>query len=197
MYDVGANVGVYTLLASRAVGSEGSVLAFEPLPRNLTLLQRHVEMNRCGNVRVFPYALAAVTGPRRFSAEFGPSMGHLNPGGEFAVHAVRLDDLAAAERLAPPTAMKIDVEGAEAEVFEGAEALVTASRPVIFLATHGDEMRATCLRWLGERGWDVVPLDAAEVLETDELVACARGDQRASAIAAELRRIAPPAARRN
>jgi FkbM family methyltransferase len=197
MYDVGANVGLYTLLGSRAVGSEGNVLAFEPLPRNLVFLERHVELNRCKNVRVFPYALAAVTGPGRFSAESGPSTGRLSPEGEFAVHAVRLDELAVAEGLAPPTVMKIDVEGAEAEVLEGAEALMTASRPVIFLATHGDEVRATCLQWLGERGWDVVPLGAAGAWETDEFVACGRGDQRASAIAAEVRRLAPPAARRN
>lgn len=197
LYDVGANVGLYTLLGSRAVGSEGNVFAFEPLPRNLALLQRHVELNRCGNVRVFPYALAAATGPDRFSAQLGPSMGHLDPAGELAVDAVRLDDLAATERLAPPSVMKIDVEGAEAGVLQGAEALITASRPAIFLATHGDKVRATCLQWLGERGWDVVPLGAPEAWETDEFVACARGDQCASAIAAEVRRLAPPAARRD
>jgi FkbM family methyltransferase len=102
LYDVGTNVGLYTLLGSRATGSEGNVLAFEPLPRNLAFLERHVELNRCTNVRVLPYAVAAVTGPSRFSAELGPSMGHLNPEGKYAVDSVRLDELAADQGVVPP-----------------------------------------------------------------------------------------------
>src|SRR5216684_2115948 len=43
--DVGANVGFFTLLASKLVGSAGHVYAFEPLPRNLYYLERHVRLN--------------------------------------------------------------------------------------------------------------------------------------------------------
>lgn len=46
VWDVGANAGFYTLLASRLVGSTGSVVAIEPLPRNLSYLRRHLELNR-------------------------------------------------------------------------------------------------------------------------------------------------------
>jgi hypothetical protein len=45
VYDVGAHVGFYTLLASSLVGQEGQVIAFEPYPRNLEFLHRHVQLN--------------------------------------------------------------------------------------------------------------------------------------------------------
>lgn len=52
VYDIGAHVGFYTLLSSVLVGSQGKVLAFEPVPRNLQYLRRHVHMNCCPNVSV-------------------------------------------------------------------------------------------------------------------------------------------------
>jgi FkbM family methyltransferase len=48
VYDIGANVGFYTLLSSRLVGEGGRVFAFEPLPRNVAFLNRHVELNSAG-----------------------------------------------------------------------------------------------------------------------------------------------------
>jgi SAM-dependent methyltransferase len=46
VYDLGANVGYYTLLAAMLAGAEGKVFAFEPLPRNLEYLRRHLVLNR-------------------------------------------------------------------------------------------------------------------------------------------------------
>src|SRR6266436_706615 len=52
VYDIGAHVGFYTLLASVLVGHTGRVVAFEPSPRNLAYLRRHLAMNRLNNVTV-------------------------------------------------------------------------------------------------------------------------------------------------
>src|SRR5687768_7123297 len=49
VYDLGANVGLYTLAAARAVGAEGRVYAFEPLPRNVSYLKRHLALNKLTN----------------------------------------------------------------------------------------------------------------------------------------------------
>src|SRR5215475_6071597 len=46
VYDVGANVGIYTLLASDKVGPSGKVYAFEPVERNLRYLRQHIALNR-------------------------------------------------------------------------------------------------------------------------------------------------------
>lgn len=65
-WDVGAHVGFYTLLLAELVGPDGRVFAFEPLPGNLELLRRHVEMNGYRNVRVVPAALGDFDGEGEF-----------------------------------------------------------------------------------------------------------------------------------
>ena len=57
VWDVGANVGLYTLPSARAVGPTGRVYAFEPMPRNLGLLRRHLAMNRLSNVEIYDVAV--------------------------------------------------------------------------------------------------------------------------------------------
>src|SRR5687767_8704385 len=54
VYDVGANAGFFTLLASKLAGSSGRVYAFEPMERNLHYIRKHLQMNRVENVEVFP-----------------------------------------------------------------------------------------------------------------------------------------------
>lgn len=49
--DVGANVGYFTLVASDAVGKSGKVFAFEPEPKNFSLLRKNVQVNKCANAR--------------------------------------------------------------------------------------------------------------------------------------------------
>ena len=51
-YDIGANVGFFSLLASRLVGSRGYVAAFEPLPRNFSFMKSHLKLNRMSNMFV-------------------------------------------------------------------------------------------------------------------------------------------------
>ncbi len=54
-FDIGANVGYYSILASKIVGKTGTVVACEPVVRNLTYLQRHVELNKADNVRILAF----------------------------------------------------------------------------------------------------------------------------------------------
>ena len=64
VYDLGANVGFYSLLASVLVGSDGQVFSFEPAPRNLGLLRRHLELNRVKNCSVLTLLSAVQMGQR-------------------------------------------------------------------------------------------------------------------------------------
>ena len=57
-YDVGANVGFYSLLGAACVGFGGRVIAFEPVPENLVILQKHIAMNQLANVMVIPAAVS-------------------------------------------------------------------------------------------------------------------------------------------
>src|SRR5450755_3080976 len=67
VYDLGASVGFYSLLAGALVGPAGRVYAFEPLPRNVAYLRKHVALNRLENCFVFEAAVADSDGSRVFT----------------------------------------------------------------------------------------------------------------------------------
>lgn len=106
VYDIGAHVGFYSLLASRLVGEGGRVIAFEPFPENLTFLYEHLRLNRCNNVKVVEMALSdhgwvsrAVRGP-------SSSMNKLSASGDIEVHVTTLDEVVFGERLPLPDVIK-------------------------------------------------------------------------------------------
>ncbi len=186
-FDVGANVGYYTLLAARGVGPAGRVVAFEPFVQNLAHLTRHVTLNRLSNVIVMPYALSNVQGMLEFKLGLNGALGCLaGVGGErdaddrdaragsVSVPATTLDAFVAQHGLAPDV-LKIDVEGAEMLVLDGGRRTIRERRPVIALSTHTDALRSECLAFLAGEGYGVsaldgVSLDAAhDFLATPEL----------------------------
>jgi FkbM family methyltransferase len=156
--DVGAHVGFYTLLASVLTGDGGRVFAFEPLPRNLEDLRRHLDMNGVRNVTVFRAAVSDHPGEALFHEGPSSSSGRLDENGAFVVDLVSLDDLLLRGAIPLPDFVKIDVEGAKWSVLEGARRLLTLGRPTIFLATHGSGVRARCLDLLQSLGYGCRPL---------------------------------------
>jgi FkbM family methyltransferase len=120
--DVGANVGVLTLEASRAVGATGTVLAFEAHPRTAGYLERNVQSNHATNVQVHRVACGAEPGTVSFN-----DLGHSDTqnrvdeqnASALKVPVVRLDDLIDPDQAV--ALLKVDVEGYERFVFEGAQ----------------------------------------------------------------------------
>lgn len=111
VYDIGANVGFYTLLSSVLVGETGQVVAFEPLPANIVYLERHLAMNRIRNVQVVQAAVSDENGTAMFSDRTERSSGHLDHAGKLEVRTITLDTLYERGEIPPPDIMKIDVEG--------------------------------------------------------------------------------------
>lgn len=175
VYDIGANVGVYSLAASRLVGTKGRVLAVEPLPRNLAFLRRHVQMNHCANVTLLPVALSDENGTALFDNDTDAFQGHLSANGRLEVPVARLDDIVKIEKLPPPGVIKMDVEGAEAKVLAGGENMISQFRPLIFLATHGAEVKQECLKWLRAHGYSIESLSEKDEESADEFMAQVRG----------------------
>lgn len=135
--DVGAHVGMYTCLIARHVGRTGTVIAFEPMPDCVTQLRRNIVLGNLHNVEIWPVAVSNKTGrvnlyvpPAHPGGPSGATKVH-NPGRWnriASVEAVTLDGCFRGDRL---DFVKIDVEGHEARVLEGALDLVTCFRPVI------------------------------------------------------------------
>lgn len=157
VYDVGANVGIYSLLASLRVGASGSVYAFEPLARNLKYLRRHITLNNLQNCIILETAVSNREGVLPFSAAVWNShMARLSPDGEMSVPSTTLDACIYGEkRLRPPTILKIDVEGAEFDVLQGAARALTEFHPTIFLEIHGTQLHADCRAFLLGKGYDI------------------------------------------
>ena len=147
VFDVGANVGFFTLLASQLVGPTGAVVAFEPFPAALKYLRRHLELNRVENTTVVDAAVSDAPGRVHFRAH-GPS-----DGGELSAEVVRLDQLCATGKVPLPDLIKIDVEGEELKVLRGAARILRERRPTILLATHGAATHRACCRFLVQRGY--------------------------------------------
>ncbi|WP_243408018.1 FkbM family methyltransferase [Frankia canadensis] len=134
-YDVGANVGIYTLWAAGRVGRTGEVHAFEPVPQTRATLARLVGQNALTQVRLSSAAVAATAGTVGLRIYPGSSgLAHQVFDGaapELTVPATTLDQHAARHR--PPDLVKIDVEGFELDVLRGAGELLRVHRPALLL----------------------------------------------------------------
>lgn len=124
-YDVGAHAGYHALLASRLVGPSGRVIAFEPHPLNVARLRRHVALNRTSNLQVFAAAVAARSGSGRLMEGGNSYASRLDPDGPIPVPLTSLDEYAEQSGVVPD-AVKIDVEGSESDVIEGAAGILRA-----------------------------------------------------------------------
>jgi FkbM family methyltransferase len=164
LFDVGAHVGYYSMLGASLVGSAGRVHAFEPQPRNAGYLRGHLALNRFSNVTVTETAISDRPGTASFAPGTGSGTGRLSGSGGEEVKTTTLDHYTR-ETGAEPDVMKIDVEGAEVAVLEGARHLLEARRPVIFLSTHGDAVRQRCLEILARAGYACEPLLPGESAE--------------------------------
>ncbi len=167
-YDVGANVGFYSLLASILI-APGKVVAFEPLPTNVHYIRTHLALNGIKNVDVLELAICDEVGSSFFQEEETRAMGRLQANGNRRVQTTTLDSLLYEERIAPPNYIKMDIEGAEFKALMGARQCFERYKPKLFLATHGSEIHEDCLRLLQTWNYDLHLIakpssDRAEIL---------------------------------
>jgi FkbM family methyltransferase len=160
VYDIGANFGLYTLLLSKLAGKSGHVFAFEPAPRVVAGLRAHLELNKIQNVTVVQKAIAGREGEMQFRSGEGACVGHLDEDGDLTVPTVTLDLVA--NELPPPSAIKMDIEGAEVEALGAASECFRRYRPKLFLATHFDAS-ARCCDILRSWGYRVRIVDADDL----------------------------------
>jgi FkbM family methyltransferase len=158
-YDLGANIGLFTLLAARCVGPAGKVFSFEPDAQNAARVRRNVAGNNFTNVTVIEsgvwsstaeirFAAAPASSPDRGLGTFVASTSDSDP----SIPCVSIDDFV---RSNPgPIGIKCDVESAEIEVLKGALATLARHRPWILCEMHSpdnDRQARAILSQLGYR----------------------------------------------
>jgi FkbM family methyltransferase len=159
LFDVGANVGYYTILGAKLVGSRGRVIAFEPVVRNIVYLYRHILLNKARNVSIISAACSDTLSLAAFSRGDNYATGFLEVNGlkrneneAFLVPTVTID-IAVRQLGTYPDVIKVDVEGAELTVLKGAHMTLHKAKPKIFLSTHSDNLRSESLEYLKARGY--------------------------------------------
>jgi FkbM family methyltransferase len=164
VYDIGAHVGLYTLLSSSRVGPEGHVYAFEPFPRNAGYLRRHIELNRLLNCTAVEAAVSDSAGWRHFDPTSHDSAGHLSESGLVTVSSLSLDEYVFdSPKGRPPSAIKINAEGSEMEVLIGGRRTIAEFLPRIFLSTHSEEVDRQCCELLRSAGYSLQRLGADKI----------------------------------
>jgi len=137
VYNIGANLGYYAMLASECTGKNGAVYAFEPEPKNFHLLSRTIEENRAANVTAIPAAVGAMEGIAALSLSPSNSGDHQLQAVEgrehIAVDVMTVDDFIAQAHPAPNVII-LDVQGAEFDVLRGAQLLLARPEPLVLFA---------------------------------------------------------------
>lgn len=142
VYDVGANWGLFTILLSRLVGERGHIYSFEPIPYNAELIKDNLNSNNMHNVYIILKAVSDSTGMKHFDVSKGYKMGHLiedranNGIYSIQVDCIALDDFVFSENNPSPQLIKIDVEGSESKVLDGASRLIDKFKPIIVCELH-------------------------------------------------------------
>src|SRR5262249_20610126 len=124
------------------------------VPRNLSYLRQHLVLNRITNVEVLPIAVSDRNGTASFQIERTGFMGHLSDAGAITVATSTLDLLVEDGKVLPPDYIKMDVEGAELLALRGASRTFLRFRPILFLATHGEEIEKQCCELLESWGYE-------------------------------------------
>jgi FkbM family methyltransferase len=175
-YDVGANIGFFSMIAALRVGPAGHVYAFEPVPRNATAIERSARLNGFQTISVFAEAVGAASGrddlllARHVGGAVLRSVG-APPDmiGRISVATTTIDDAIGKRGLRPPSLVKIDVEGAEMDVLTGMADTLRAYRPPVIYelddASHaGLEKKArTAASFFASIGYCLTELPASYV----------------------------------
>jgi len=148
-WDVGANVGYFTLVAATALNQRGGIVAFEPGKNAYARLTENLALNAYRNIRTFPVAVTDREGEAvlHLAGDIADSSASLYPAaqaqaGQEVCRTVALDQVLRSEGLRPPDLIKLDAEGAELAVLQGAQRLLADSPPLWLMEMEEKTLQA-------------------------------------------------------
>ncbi len=171
--DVGGNLGQYSLLSATAVGAQGSVHSFEPVPSNFERLSRNIRNNGLENVHLNQAAawneattltLELPSDSRDNAGSFQVSNPSGTTSGGFEAKSIRLDDYVREQALGRVDLVKMDIEGAEVHALEGATEMIRRDHPLILMEVNRPALEALgsspsrlmeIVRTHGYRAWHI------------------------------------------
>jgi FkbM family methyltransferase len=179
-WDFGAHFGIYSVGLALQVGPHGQVIAFEPDPVAFEKLNRHVQMNKLTNIKLYNAAVSSSTGDANlyFPQAPGSSYSHMQNDEhddhtmpKITVKTVSADDLVQSEAISLPHLIKIDVPGHAARAVAGAIKSISISRPIIAISSHSDRELSETRRLLEPLGYLAETLNGDRI-ETTSISEC-------------------------
>lgn len=171
-YDLGANIGLFSLMAASLVGHTGRVFSFEPDPDVARRLRENLDRNHFTNASVHQNAVWSESGTLSFaradlSVSADRGLGHVSTAPSataehISVVAVSLDDFCVAHPA--PHLIKCDVEGAECQVFRGATQLLSVNRPMVICEMHSPKNQENLIGLFRDFGYSCAALDPNHIL---------------------------------
>lgn len=170
-YDVGANAGYFSLIASKAVGREGKVVIFEPVPFNIDVIKKQIKANNLCNCILEPVALSSSAGTASLVVPNRNANAHLTDfvsnhfitnDNDKIIHVETntLDHYI--DKYPSPNLIKMDIEGAEVEALIGASLTLTSCAPTFIISTHNPELHKNVISILLESDYEVIDLPGFE-----------------------------------
>jgi len=143
VFDIGAHIGLYSIPASSVIDKDGTIYAFEPSAANRSYLERHIYFNKVNNIKVLPYLVGreSLEEVNFYENRDVDAMNSViirkNPHLYKRVFKkqVSIDDFCGKNKVWPEV-IKIDVEGSEFEVINGAKQVFRNYNPIVFLSIH-------------------------------------------------------------
>ena len=155
--DIGANIGYFSLLFAKWTGGTGAVHAFEPFPNTIRRFRRNLELNPLlkSVVRLHETAISNTVGSLSMAVPDPGNSGsnYMSAEGTQAIKVTTLDTFVEQARISRVDLIKIDVEGSEVALLEGARETITRFRPILMI-----EVNPSTLQRFSKTSADVIQL---------------------------------------
>lgn len=167
--DVGAHVGKYTISLGRKLKNKGKIISFEPSPKVFKILKKNIKLNRLNNVIPFQIALGEKEKKSNFYIDENEGKDGLSSlikktKKRVIVQVRKLDNVLKELKIRKVDLIKIDVEGAEAEVLKGAVKTLKKSHPKIIFEVWNEEYLKKCKRILKKFNYKIKKIDKENYL---------------------------------
>ena len=166
--DAGANIGIYSVLASRLVGEYGRVISFEMMPETASILRTHLSENQCHNATVVEGALSEAPGQTVIAYAEGGKHGQSSILRKVGCVEVSVETKTLKEELKDIPAiqlMKMDLEGAELAALKGMGRDLQKVRSIIFENRDAEDV----VEYVTAQGFKVTRLDGNNALAQKEI----------------------------
>ena len=166
MLDVGANIGVYSLLGASLVGHSGHIIAFEPGPEANRRLKENIAINGLKNVSIYSCALGDKNREINF-LDMCDTTNRIQTADDVGQSVISVPLVRLEEIIDGTFAIgKMDIEGAEPDALRGAQEMLKRSNPPVWLLELNGSLHAfgytesSFAKWLSEQGYDLALYDA-------------------------------------